>query len=200
MVYIELFCIQYFELWLPVTMRSCGPLLIQLPTSNYNRRNVTTGSSDVTGPLRDREVGTYPAREGASMGERGAGIGNRWFVQRTVPNLNQLYSNIACKSCSLSTVTANRVMKVLWDSRGADAAKARLRIEPKTIWVAIPAAGIRPAPRRCNPAVNAGLNIHTDIQYYTPRKFDQPSDFHTDTKCKDSPKESFSDPSPDTSD
>ena len=40
----------------------------------------------------------------------------------------------------------------------------------------------------------------SDIQYYTPHKYDQPSHFHTDTKCKYSPKESFSDPSPDTAD
>jgi hypothetical protein len=40
--------------------------------------------------MRDRELGTNLVRECASLGERGAEIGNRKFVHRTVSILNQL--------------------------------------------------------------------------------------------------------------
>jgi hypothetical protein len=40
--------------------------------------------------MRDRELGTNLVRESASLGERGAKIGNRKPIHGAVPNLNQL--------------------------------------------------------------------------------------------------------------
>jgi hypothetical protein len=40
--------------------------------------------------MKDRELGTNLVRESASLGERGAEIGNRRSFHGTVPNLNQL--------------------------------------------------------------------------------------------------------------
>jgi hypothetical protein len=40
--------------------------------------------------MMERELGTNLLRESASLGERGAEIGNRKSVHGTVPNLNQL--------------------------------------------------------------------------------------------------------------
>ncbi len=40
--------------------------------------------------MRDWELGTNLVRENASLGERGAEIGNRKSVHGTVPYLNQL--------------------------------------------------------------------------------------------------------------